>query len=247
MIRLWVVRSSIAPTVDNFRVVSWAAATMDATCFPERQVADMMNDRGRRFPLDPRFVIGLALVAASVAGVFVVVAQADKSVAVYSASDTLSVGDSVDASDLVISRVRLEFQGDLYLTPDLLPDKGVVITRTVAKGELVPVSAVGSRTGETVTSVVVDVRGTLAGSIIPGSVVDVWAARAGEHSQFGPPAVLVPQAAVVRVVESSGLIAAGDSQSVEVLVPTDRVAAVLESIANSDAIALVPAYSSLGK
>jgi hypothetical protein len=52
--------------------------------------------------------------------------------------------------------------------------------------------------------------------------------------------VLVSSASVVRVIEKSGLMTGDSGQSVEILVPREKVASVLESVANEDAIALVP-------
>lgn len=211
----------------------------------------MKSDAGKttrtRFWFDPRFAIGLALVVASVGGVYAIVASTDQTTAVYAARAALAVGDRIDASDLVATRVRLGASGEFYVTPDRLPHDGLVVTRTVAAGELVPASAVGTKAGTLVTSIVVDLQGKLAAAIEPGSVVDVWSARQTEHGAFGPPAVLVGQASIVRIVEPSGFIAADGGQSVEILVPKGTVAAVLESIANGDAIAVVPVNSVLGE
>jgi hypothetical protein len=211
----------------------------------------MTNNPGRttrrRFWFDPRFVIGLVLVVASVVGVWAIVAATDRSVTVYAARGALSVGDRIDAGDLTVARVRLDSAGQMYITPERMPADGLVVTRTVAAGELVPVSAVGTRAGASVTSVVVAVRSKLAGSLGSGSVVDVWGARETAQGQFGPPSVIVASASVVRVIESTGLIADGTGQSVEILVPKGKVATVLESIANQDSIALVPVNAPLGK
>lgn len=200
-----------------------------------------------RFWFDPRFAIGLALVIASVVGVYAIVASTDQTTVVYAAGSSLAVGDRIDDSDLVATHVRLGAAGEMYVTPDRLPDDGLMVTRTVAAGELVPASAVGTRAGAAVTSVVVDLQSKLAAAIEPGSVVDVWSARQTENAQFGPPAVLVGQASVVRIVESTGLIAADGGQSLEILVPKGKVAAVLESIANGDSISVVPVNTGLGK
>jgi hypothetical protein len=211
----------------------------------------MTNNPGRstrrRFWFDPRFAIGLVLVVASVVGVWAIVAATDRSVTVYAARGALSVGDRIDAADLTVARVRLDSAGQMYVTPERMPVDGLVVTRTVAAGELVPVSAVGTQAGASVTSVVVAVQSKLAGSLGPGSVVDVWGARETAQGQFGPPSVIVGSASVVRVIESTGLIADGKGQSVEILVPKGKVATVLESIANQDSIALVPVNAPLGK
>jgi hypothetical protein len=203
--------------------------------------------RSRRFRFDPRFAIGLALVAASIGGVSAIVANADRTTAVYTARAALAVGDRIDGSDLLTTQVRLGSAGDLYLTPGRLPPDGMIVTRTIAAGELVPASAVGTRAGETVTNIVVELSGKPAAAIGPGSVVDVWSSRQTDRGVFGPPAVLVGHAAIVRLVEPVGFMASDGRMSVEILVPKAKVAAVLESVANGDAIAIVPVNTALGE
>ncbi|MDQ1583466.1 MAG: hypothetical protein QOF36_1520 [Microbacteriaceae bacterium] len=198
------------------------------------------------FWLDPRFVIGLGLVVGSVVGVSALVSAADRTTVAYAARGPLSLGDTAHASDLVATNVRLGQAGELYLSSGQLPAEGVVVTRAIAAGELVPLSAVGSAAKPEQTRVVVSVSGVLAASVGPGSVVDVWAAAEGDTGQFGPPAVLVDTATVVRLVDSQGLIAR-DGVSVEVQVPRDEVAAVLESVANGDVISIVPVSTPVGR
>jgi hypothetical protein len=199
------------------------------------------NAPARRFWFDPRFAIGLALIVASIVGVLFIVSAADSSVRVFAARGPLSPGDTVDAGDLVATSVRLEGAERLYLTPEDVTADGLVVTKPVAEGELVPASAVGSRDGERLTSVVLGVDGQLAASVGPGSLVDVWTARSTTGGDFEAPAVVVASATVVRLVEDSGLVVDDRAMSVEVLVPRDRVARVLEAVANDDAVAVVPA------
>lgn len=194
----------------------------------------------RSFWFDPRFAIGVVLVVASVAGVLVIVASADKTVTVYAARSVLSVGDRIGPDDLVERSVRLGTVTDKYLGGGGIPADGLVVTRTIAEGELVPTSAVGSTAGERVASVVVTVNSRLPKAVAAGSVVDVWAAREGDSGQFGPPSVLVPSATVVQIIEADGIIAGADAVSVELLVPRSRTARMLEALANSDALSLVP-------
>ena len=194
----------------------------------------------RPFWFDPRFVIGIALVLGSVAGVLAVVSTADSSVQVYAARSALTPGDRVAAADLAIKSVRL---GDLrakYLGTAEIPRGGFVVTRSVPAGELVPASSVGSPAGVRVASVVVTVRGELAKSISASSIVDVWSAAATDNNAFGPPSVLVSSATVVRVIEPKGLISDRGGSAVELLVPRSKTARMLEAIANQDAISLVP-------
>ncbi|TFD48990.1 hypothetical protein E3T55_13225 [Cryobacterium frigoriphilum] len=193
----------------------------------------------KRFWFDPRFTLGLVLVVASVAGVAAIVVRAERTTAVYAAAEALTVGDRIHAADLTRRDVRLDGAADLYLTPALLPAEGVLVTRTVVAGELVPASAVGSVKGELFTSLVVTLRGLLAQSVTAGSVVDVWAAVKSDSSRYAPPGILVSAATVVRVVEQNGILTTTDAPMVEILVPKNAVSTVLEAIANDDAVSIV--------
>lgn len=194
----------------------------------------------KSFWFDPRLAIGVALVVASVAGVFVVVTSADRTVLVYAASSTLNPGDRAYPSDFQVASVRLGQADSRYLAQGDVPSDGVLVTRSVSAGELIPASAVGSASSVRVASVVVSVSGELPHAIAPGAVIDAWSAAVTDNRDFGPPAVLVGSATVVRVLESKGFISDGRGHAVELLVPRDRIARVLEAVADGDAISLVP-------
>jgi len=194
----------------------------------------------RGFWFDPRFAIGIALVVVSVLGVVAIVSAADSSVLVYTARSSLSPGDRVHASDFDARSVRPGSLGGKYLLDGDIPRAGFVVTRVVSAGELVPASAVGDVAGAVVASIVVSVSGELARSVGDGSIVDLWSAHETEDKVYGPPSVLVAAATVVRVISRDGVIADRSHQSVELLVPRTKTAAVLEAIANADAVSLVP-------
>ncbi|WP_349899434.1 hypothetical protein [Parafrigoribacterium soli] len=194
----------------------------------------------RSFWFDPRFGIGIALVVLSVLGVVGIVTSADSSVRVLAARSTLSPGDRIHSSDLVATSVRLGDLDGKYLRASDVPSAGLMVTRAVSGGELVPASAVGASAGSRVASVVVAVQGTLPKSVQAGSVVDLWAAAQTENRSFGPPTVLASSATVVRVIVSDGVISGKNGGSVELLVPRSKLAGVLEAVANENAISLVP-------
>lgn len=194
----------------------------------------------KRFWLDPRLVVGLVLIAASVAGVLGIVSSADSSVQVLAARGALAPGDRIDAGDLVATSVRLVSVDSLYLVPGDVPADGLIVTRAVGAGELVPSTAVGAMAGIGLASVVVTINGQLPGSIDSGVTADLWASRHDGSNSFGPPTVVVSGATVVRVIESEGLVTSGDSTTLEILVPRMRVARVLEALANDDALSIVP-------
>ncbi|MEP6480131.1 MAG: hypothetical protein ABJB03_12110 [Rhodoglobus sp.] len=191
------------------------------------------------FWIDPRFIIGLLLVASSVGGVYAVVTAADTTVPAYTARDALSQGQVVHLDDLVESHVRLDGANDLYLLEGDVPAAGLVVTKPVAAGELVPASAVGAEAGQRFASVVLTLTSQLPGSVDAGSSVDLWSAKETKEG-FGAPTVLVSSATVVRLVESEGLVVDKSVATVEVLVPKSKIARVLEAVANGDALSMVP-------
>ncbi|MCU1586496.1 MAG: rane protein [Microbacteriaceae bacterium] len=193
----------------------------------------------RSFWFDPRFAIGIALVVLSVAGVLAIVSVADSGVRVYVARSALSPGDRVTPDDLDARSVRLGSAVGQYVNEGGLPGGGLVITRAISAGELVPQSAVGDPIGTRLAPLVLSVSGQLAKSVAAGSVVDLWSARENDNV-FGPPVVLVSSATVVRVIAKQGILADRAGESVEVLVPRAKTAKVLEAIANEDAISVVP-------
>ena len=194
----------------------------------------------RRFAPDPRLLIGLVLVAASVTGVVTIVSTADSSVQIYAALQPLSPGDRLEASDLVARSVRMDDDGALYLQAGAFPAGGLVVTRSVNAGELVPVSALGSGSGLRLTALVLDSTSTLPASVQPGSLVEVWAAKEIENGQYGPPAVILSGVTVSRLVATESIVGSGSTTGVELLVPKASLARVLEAIANSYAISIVP-------
>jgi hypothetical protein len=202
--------------------------------------------RQRRVAIDVRLVIGIVLVVGSIAGVLAVVSASDHRVTVFAASSSLSPGDRIDPGDLTLRQVSLDGSGGLYLAPGGIPDEGLIAVAVVRAGELIPLSAVGSRVGERSTSLVLNVDVRVSSAVVPGAFVDLWSAAApsgdvASLGTFGPPAVLASDAVVVRVIDDEGIIAGSDGDSVEVLVPRVRVARLLQSIANGDALAIVPA------
>ncbi|WP_227000790.1 CpaB family protein [Protaetiibacter intestinalis] len=201
----------------------------------------------RRRAFDPRLLIGLALVAVSVAGVVGIVTAVDDRTTVYAAASSLSPGDRIDRGDLVERAVSLDGADELYLTTDELPAGGLVVVRPVRDGELLPKTAVGDAAGLRSTSLVLELAAPVSSTVRPGSTVDVWASPADEEGRgFGAPAVLVPDAVVVRVVEEAGLVSSGTGGAVEVLVPRSRVARILQAQADGDVLAVVPAGLPLG-
>ena len=216
----------------------------------------------RRAAPDLRLVIGVLLVVGSVIGVVGIVAGADRRVTVYAASSALTPGERIDRGDLVERAVALDGADELYLRRGDIPSGGLVVTQPIAKGQLLPTSAVGSTAGVRSTSIVLRLATRVSGAVVPGATVDLWAApKPGNASgasaagvngtdeadaSLAPsavvPTVLVAGATVSKVLDASGSFSVDSAGSqVEVLVPRSKVARVLQAIADGDALALLPA------
>lgn len=194
--------------------------------------------RKRAFWSDARFFVGVALIVASVAGVWGVVAASRHTVPVLAASTTIVPGEPVTAADLRVVEVGLGQTEEAYLAPEALED-GLVAQRTIGAGELVPVSAVGGDT--TVTTVVVRSTVDVPGAVTAGTPVELWESPAVEGG-FEEPRVLVADATVAAVERGDGVMAAGDT-SVELVVERADVAAVLAAQAAGSALSVVPTGS----
>ena len=203
-------------------------------------MATLPSPLPRRLRLDPRIVLGLVLVAVSTLGVTGVVQSLNRTEPVYRAAGPLVAGAHISAADLVATPVRLGPADPLYLTGPV-PADGYVVTRTIAAGEMVPLSALGSASAVGVASVVVDLSTRLAGSIVPGAVVDVWSAprKPGSTTEHGAPVVLVSGATVVRTIAPQGIVQAAQQNTVELQVPRGDVAAVLQAVADDARISAV--------
>ena len=202
-------------------------------------VAFPLPSRRRRVP-DPRVLVGIVLVVASAAGTTALVTATTRTVSVYRAEQAIVAGQKVTADRLVATSVRLgEVQG-AYLQGSL-PAEGLVATRTVEAGEIVPISAVGTTAQLDTATVVLDLASPLADGVAAGTDVDLWSAPRLEEAQerYGPPVVLVSDAVVSRVATPKGLIAGAQKDSVEVQVPRDEVAGLLEAQADGSRISAV--------
>ena len=189
--------------------------------------------------LDLRLIIGIAIVVITAFAGFALVTAADNTTTVYVAAKSLTPGHVLQKSDLVLTDVKLGKSSLAYLDASGLT-QGAVVTKAVSAGELVPISAVGTAKQVATTNVVVQLDVPLAADAVVGSNVDVWASMAAGQGVFGPPAVIISGAQIAHITEATGLAASSGGVRVEIVVPQSKVAALLESQANGDAISLVP-------
>lgn len=199
---------------------------------------DTARPRTRAFWGDARFFLGILLVAASVAGVWLVVSASRQTAPAFAANRTIVPGEAISSDDVRLVDVSLGQVGAVYLQPDGLAD-GLVATRTIESGELVPLSAVGDADAVRTTSVVLRSAVDVPGSVRAGSVVEVWAAPLIERGSYDVPRILVADATVVSVTRDDSMIGGG-SAALEIVIPRADVAATLAAMADESALSVVP-------
>jgi len=188
---------------------------------------------------DVRFLIGIVLVVASIAGVWLLVTSSRQTAPALQATRTIVPGEAIDSGDFQVVDVGLGAVAGSYLAPqDLEP--GSVATRTLAEGELVPTSAVGDAAEARTTTVVVTSTAIPAG-VRAGTPVELWHAPLGEDGRsFEEPRVLVADAVVATVGEAEGMLSQS-STDVELVIDRGDVADVLAAISGGSAISVIPA------
>ncbi|NEM90817.1 hypothetical protein [Galbitalea soli] len=207
---------------------------------PEHPPGTPPRTRPRLVWFDPRFGIGLALVVASVIGVSLLVSSMAASDTVLAARHSLAEGTRVTADDFIAVAVRRGGVARLYVQSGRLPKAGAILTHSIAAGELLPDSAVASVAESDRSSVVVPLSSGVPATIGVGSRVQLWSAAPTDGTHFDTPHTIVDTAVVARIVLPDSPLDVAKGTSVELVIPRDNTAAVLQAIASGAAMSIVP-------
>ena len=196
----------------------------------------------RAFWGDVRFLIGIALVALSIGGVWLIVSASDDSVPILQTTRTITQGQSVTAADFQVVDVGLGAAVDGYLGPDDLPVDSVA-TRTLEGGELVPVSALTDAEDSRSTTVVIQSTTGIPEGVTAGTVVEIWQAPPVDDGRsYDVPRILVADVIVREVLEPEGVLSETGTR-LEVVIDRVDVADVLAAITGGAALSIVPVGS----
>ncbi|MEH0111034.1 SAF domain-containing protein [Tersicoccus sp. MR15.9] len=188
---------------------------------------------------DPRLLLGILLVVASVAGVVALVAGLDRSTEVYAARADLTVGQPLRVEDLTVTRVRLGDVQAAYLVPGAVPD-GAVVTRHVPRGELVASSAVGRPDALKRKPVAISITEALPREAVAGARVDVWVAMPGTSpNTYLKPVRLLPGAEIAEVTTTTSALGASRQTVLQVLVDDATMPQILNALGNQARISVV--------
>ncbi len=182
---------------------------------------------------DPRLLVGVALVAASVALGSWGLRAAERTVPVFVVRETTVPGATIGRDALAVADVRLSGV-DLarYVRADAPLPVDAVALRVVEAGELLPAAALGSAGDLALRPVGVAVPGRLPGSVRVGARVDLWfsPATTAAHDEPARPSQLATALTVAEVDRPQGAFATGTT-TVQVLVPVAQLPDVLAALA----------------
>lgn len=190
---------------------------------------------------DPRLVVGVVIVAASVLLGAQLFATADDTVTVWSARTDLAEGAAVTAGDLERSQVRFASAAlaGRYLSAD---DRlaGMVLLRDVAAGELLPRAALGSGTAQPLAELPIALASNaVPAGLRPGELVDVWVTPPAESGEDRRAVRVLPQVRVVAVPDDSSALGPSSTRQVVVGVPGEDdqlLARALAQLADGTAV-----------
>lgn len=193
----------------------------------------------RSFWGDVRFLVGIALVALSIFGVWLIVSASDTAVPTLQVARTITEGEALTSADFQVVDVGLGALADDYLGPEDI-QAGSVAARTLENGELVPASAVTDADGSRSTTVVIESSTGIPEGVQAATVVEIWQAPPlDEGRSYDAPRILVADVIVHDVLDAEGVLADVGTQ-LEVVIDRTDVADVLAAITGGAALSVVP-------
>jgi len=198
---------------------------------------------GRAFWGDARFLIGVALVILSIVGVWLIVSSARQTTPVLQANRTITQGEALVSADFRVVEVSLGSVVDGYLAPQDLVS-GLIASRTLADGELLPTAAAAEAQSSRTTHIVVESSVGLPENVGAGTSIELWySPLIADGEGFDSPKILASDVVVASIPEASGMLSQR-SATVELVIDRADVAAVLAAITGGAALSVVPLGSS---
>ncbi len=215
-------------------------------------MSDLPSPRAPRLPsarwADPRLLLGLLLILASVALGAKLFAEADQRVAVWAVTRDLGADTVLSERDLVVRSVRLDATAARYASAQQRLD-GHVLTRPIGRFELLPVAALRKAGATDLRRMVVEVDRFTAAGLDTGSVVDVYTvrtARADDQPQRPELVLTDVTVAAARKDGRGGFGGTGGRVGVTLLLPAREVPSVIDAVAHGT-LYLVQVPASAGR
>lgn len=182
-------------------------------------------------------LIAVGLVALSVGGVWFAIEGNNRTEEFLVSAQALPAGSSVTDSTFESISANLGPSSNQYLRVGELPT-GAYLLGPVVPGQLIIKSMLATEIMDARVPLVITSKMPLPAALAPGSSVDLWVSEKLENNTFAPPYALVLGAEVAKIRETTGMFAE-DVAPVELWVPTEAIAPVLDAVDAGDSISLI--------
>lgn len=193
--------------------------------------------RGKPKRLPVRALVGLGLVASSIAGVWWVIHETNDLRPYLVTTEDIPAGTTV--SDIAFDVSYLATPGERfdYLTPDVVDHYGhYILDHPLPAHSLVNSATLTLPIPDNTTLFTTDLPVGGAPWLVPGAVVDVWVAAPLDNQGFSAPAVVAAGAVVAGVRADDGFAADSSVVAVDLRVLHRDIAKLIHASANNYSI-----------
>jgi hypothetical protein len=188
---------------------------------------------------DPRLLVGVLLILASVVGVISLLGSADKTTEVFAAREAIGVGEKLTPDNVSRVKVRLGDVESRYITAESGMPDGMVAVQRIGKDQLLPRESLGNVDVLDRKPVAVTVQEALPDQAVAGTRVDVWVSMPDARNGFAQPKLLLPGAEIAQVSPGSSALGSSKSTVLMVLVGDEHMPSLLGAQANDAKISVV--------
>lgn len=190
---------------------------------------------------DPRLLVGLLLVLASVAGVVALVGSAQRTQGYWAAARDIAPGTPVDAGAFTRVEANLSGAERLYLSADDPAPAGRLVSSAVRAGELVPVGALADADPQGRRPVGVELAEPLPEGVGVGDRVDVWVAAPREGGRgHEDPKRLAQGIEIAELAHDEAGFGGGATTRLQLMVGDDVLPGLLDAKVSDSRITVVP-------
>ena len=135
---------------------------------------------------DPKLLLGILLILASVVCVVAVIQITNPSKEYYAAKEDIHIGDKISAEQLTPVAANIGSASGNYLTADEVKNGNLVATRLILAGELVTKNSAANELRENRRLVTITIDRGVSTTLRAGDHVDVWTAQRGAKRTGSP-------------------------------------------------------------
>lgn len=183
---------------------------------------------------DPRLLIGIALMIASMLAGALAFSAASATTAVVAVTRDIAAGEVISTADLKVVEVNVGDAHGVYVSRAVDVPQGALAESSLSAGQLLPKGAVGQPNDSALRPVSIAIDQQLSTTLAQGDVVEVWRTKADNPKDT---AAIVDRA-VVRTLEQGGGLGMQETR-VEVLVPASAVPKILEAMGSEDLLYVI--------